>query len=135
MSGLLLKLRAGERVLVAGALLESVGRPSRLRVMTPDTPILRLRDAIDPTEATTPVSRLAHLVQMVVAGILPESDAREECHTAISALASAFVDPGDRILVERISADLFAGRYYPALRRLVDLRQREAAILALAKAS
>ena len=129
MPGLVLKLRDGERVLVNGAVIEAAGRGCRLRVLTPDTHILRMRDAIDPTEVQTPVGRLTHLVQMMVAGSVPEADAVAEAMPALDALEQAFVDEADRERIRTVRRELDAGRPYPALRALTGLREREAAIL------
>ena len=131
MPGLVLKLRDGERVLINGAVVEASGRGCRLRILTPGTNILRMRDAIDPALAGTPVGRLAHLVQMMVAGTVPLPQATEEARDALDALHDAFVDEADRVALRDIRTELEAGRPYPALRALNGLRDREAAILAV----
>lgn len=129
MAGLVLKLKAGERVIINGAVLESVDRPLRLRVLTPGTDILRLRDAIDPEDVKTPVGRLAHLLQMLVAGLVPQEDGSAEAYRRFDELKCAFTDPEDIQLLELASEDLEAGRPYPALRRMQSLLPKEAAIL------
>jgi len=131
MGGLVLKLRAGERVLVNGAALESCGRPSRLRVITPGTDILRMRDAIDPEAARTPVGQLAHVVQMLVAGAVDPAAAAQEARVRVDDLRAAFVEPGDLTVLDRVAELLDEGRAYPALRLLRDLRDREARIFAM----
>ena len=68
MPGLILKLRPHERFLVNGAALENGARRTQLNIITPDSNVLRLRDAIDPAEANTPVRRVCYIAQMVVAG-------------------------------------------------------------------
>ncbi|WP_308915877.1 flagellar biosynthesis repressor FlbT [Jannaschia sp. LMIT008] len=132
MAGLVLKLREGERVLVNGAVIESTGRGCRLRVLTPGTSILRMRDAIDPAQADTPVGRVGHVVQMVVAGDMTLEDALPQVTPALDALHDAFVDASDRALVRTVGEELAAGRPYPALRAVQDLRAREGALLARA---
>ena len=132
MAGLVLKLREGERVLVNGAVIEASGRGCKLRVLTPDTNILRMRDAVDPATASTPVARLMHLVQMIVAGTVPEADAKAEALTALDALGDAFTSADDRAVVATVRAEVEADRPYPALRALAPLRDREAALLRMA---
>lgn len=61
MSGLVLKLSPKERVLINGVVVENGDRRSRLAIMTPEANILRLRDAIHPEEAKTPVRRVCVL--------------------------------------------------------------------------
>ena len=73
MNGLVLKLAPGERVLVNGAVLENGDRRCRLTLVTPNANVLRLRDAIHPDEANTPVKRVVCIAQLAVAG---EADAR-----------------------------------------------------------
>ena len=58
MSGLVLKLGPGERVLINGAVIENGDRRSRISILTPNANILRLRDAIHPEEVNTPVRRV-----------------------------------------------------------------------------
>jgi len=129
MAGLMLKFPTGERISINGAVIENVGRAARLRLLTPGTQLLRLRDAIDPREADTPVGRLCHALQMVLVG---EGDAvalRRETMAALLPLRQAFVDGLDRACIDEIGAHLQEARDYQALRALSRLRQREAAIL------
>jgi len=68
MSGLVLKLGPRERVLINGAVIENGDRRSRLSIVTPKANILRLRDAIHPEEARTPVRRLCYMTQLILTG-------------------------------------------------------------------
>ncbi|MEM9796271.1 MAG: flagellar biosynthesis repressor FlbT [Pseudomonadota bacterium] len=129
MPGLMLKMPSGDRIAINGAVIENAGRGARLRVLTPDTQLLRLRDAIDPTDAQTPVGRLAYAVQMIVVG---EHDVEAALPAALSSTAQlrqAFVAPADRSMVEQIGGLLEERHFYQALRLLGQLRDREAALL------
>ena len=78
MSGLVLKLGPRERVLINGVVMENGDRRARLNVLTPDANVLRLRDAIHPDEAKTPVRRVCYVAQLVLAGEAdPEEGARQ----------------------------------------------------------
>ena len=134
MAGLLLKLRAGERILINGAALENLQRPSRLRVLTPETDVLRLRDAVDPEAVETPVGRLAHLIQMIVAGLVSLSAAQDEIALLLRGLHEALIRPDDLALLRGIEDELVQGRPYHALRRVRQLMTREADLLAGAPA-
>ena len=68
MSGLVLKLGPKERVLVNGAVIENGDRRSRIAILTPNANILRLRDAIRPDDANTPVRRVCYIAQLVLSG-------------------------------------------------------------------
>ncbi|TFL18017.1 flagellar biosynthesis repressor FlbT [Jannaschia formosa] len=129
MAGLMLKFPPGDRISLNGAVIENVGRAARLRLLTPGTQLLRLRDAIDPREADTPVGRLCHALQLVLVGDGDAEAARSEALAALPPLRHAFVDGGDRACIDEIGAHLREARDYQALRALTRLRQREAAIL------
>ena len=58
MTGLVLKLGPHERILINGAVIENGDRRSRLNIVTPNSHILRLKEAILPKEVNTPVSRV-----------------------------------------------------------------------------
>ena len=129
MAGLMLKFPAGDRIVVNGAVIENVGRGARLRLLTPDTQLLRLRDAIDPEAATTPVGRLTHTVQMMLIGEVAANVALPEALASLAALRVAFVDRDDRDTVDQVVAFLQETQFYQALRALGRLRRREAELL------
>ncbi|WP_281824938.1 flagellar biosynthesis repressor FlbT [Jannaschia rubra] len=134
MAGLMLKFPAGDRIVLNGAVIENVGRGARLRVLTPETQLLRLRDAIDPAAATTPVGRLAHTVQMMLIGELAPAEALPDTIAALGPLRHAFVAGDDRALIDELTVHLRGGQFYQALRLLGRLRQREAVLLSVARA-
>lgn len=76
MSGLILKLGPKERILINGAVIENGERRSKLAIMTPDANILRLRDAIHPEDAKTPVRRVCYAVQLVLSGDAKADEAK-----------------------------------------------------------
>ena len=51
-------------------------RNARLIIKTPDAKILRLRDAIHPDEANTPVKRVCYIAQLAVAGEADPDEAK-----------------------------------------------------------
>ncbi|MEM8823487.1 MAG: flagellar biosynthesis repressor FlbT [Pseudomonadota bacterium] len=129
MAGLMIKMPAGDRIVLNGAVVENAGRGARLRILTPDTQLLRLRDAIDPGQASTPVGRVAHAIQMMLIGELAPSEGLPSTRDALVALRHAFVDPSDRDAIDAIMEFLTDGRFYQALRRIGPLRKKEAALL------
>jgi len=76
MSGLVLKLSPHERILVNGAVIENGDRRGRLSILTPNANILRLRDAIRPDEANTPVRRICYITQLALSGDAKKTDAK-----------------------------------------------------------
>jgi flagellar protein FlbT len=133
MSGLVLKLGPGERVLVNGAVIENGERRSRLSILTPGAHILRLRDAIRPGEATTPVRRVCYIAQLVLSGDVEEGPARLQLLRGIEQLSQVFTDPDSRLHLAEATAALARGDAYRTLKRLRALLPREERLLALAE--
>lgn len=133
MSGLVLKLSPKERVLVNGAVIENGDRRSRLSIMTPNAHILRLRDAIHPEEANTPVRRSCYALQLVLTG---DSDAAEVERTLlrhIEDLSQVLTDHDSRQQLSVASESVIGGRHYQALKALRTLLPREDRLLAVVR--
>lgn len=131
MSGLVLKLGPNERVLVNGAVIENGDRRSRLSIKTPDAKILRLRDAIHPEEARTPVRRLCFALQLVLSGDSDPVKVHSALVRQIEELSQVFTDPDSRRLLAVASAGLVSGQHYKALKAIRNLLPREDRIMSL----
>ncbi len=134
MSGLVLKLAPKERVLVNGAVIENGDKRSRLAVLTPNANILRLRDAIHPEQANTPVRRACYIAQLVLSGDAEPDAARQQLLRGIEQLSQALFDTDSRTQLTIATAAVLDGRYYQALKALRMLLPREARLLAAAPA-
>ena len=130
MSGLVLKLAPGERVLVNGAVIENGDRRARLSIMTPDANILRLRDAIHPEEANTPVRRVCYAAQLVLSGDSSAQDMRQLLLRHIEELSQVLTDPDSRAHLGRATDALLNDQHYYCLMALRALLPREARLLA-----
>lgn len=130
MSGLILKLGPRERVLINGAVVENGDRRSRLAIVTPDANILRLRDAIRPDEANTPVRRVCYTAQMVLSGDMTIEDAAPRLLSGIEQLSQALRDGDSRSRLAGASDAVIAGDAYRALKQLRGLIDREDRLLA-----
>ncbi|MBK1634760.1 flagellar biosynthesis repressor FlbT [Rhodovulum adriaticum] len=130
MSGLVLKLGPGERVLVNGAVVENGDRRARLSILTPNANILRLRDAIHPEEVTTPVRRVCYIAQLVLSGDAPPDRARPQLLRGIEQLSQALTDPDSHLRLATASRAVLDGQYYQALKALRALLPREERLLA-----
>jgi flagellar protein FlbT len=135
MSGLVLKLGPRERIMVNGVVMENGDRRARLNVLTPDANVLRLRDAIHPGEATTPVKRVCYVAQLVLAGEADPEEARRQLMRGIEQLSQVFQDADSRAHLDAATAALGEGRFYQTLRALRGLLPREARLLGLRAAS
>lgn len=130
MSGLVLKLGPHERVLINGAVIENGEKRSRLSVITPGANILRLRDAIRPDEATTPVRRVCYMAQLVLSGDADAEEMRMSTLRAIEQLSQVLTDADSRALLAQASRALLEDQHYAVLRSLRGLLPREERLLA-----
>lgn len=126
MSGLILKLRPHEELLINGVIIRNGDRKARLRVMTDGASILRLRDAMRPEEATTPERKAYYIAQMAVAGELSETEARPLLAAAIVRLAEGRQRGDGSTALAAAAEELSAGRFYAVMRRLGALIERGA---------
>ncbi len=134
MSGLVLKLGPFERVLINGAVIENGDRRSKLAIMTPGANILRLRDAIHPEEANTPVRRVCYIAQLVLSGDADAGEMRMQLLRGIEQLSQVLTDPDSRRLLGEASSAVLADQHYQALKALRGLLPREERLLAAGRA-
>ncbi|QIE40873.1 flagellar biosynthesis repressor FlbT [Meridianimarinicoccus aquatilis] len=130
MTGLVLKLGPGERILINGAVIENGERRSRLNIVTPNANILRLKDAIHPDDVTTPVRRVCYLAQLVLTGDANPAKARRQLLVGIEQLSQVFTDRDSRILLSDATRFVTQSQFYPALKALRVLLPREDRLMA-----
>ena len=130
MAGLILKLKAGERFMLNGVVVENGPRNVRLTVRTPDARILRLRDAIHPKDADTPVKRLCYVAQLAVAGEIAEERAAERLRAGLDDLAAALDETPEEGALPPLLTELEGRNFYAILRGLRRLLPAEASLLA-----
>lgn len=130
MTGLILKLGPHERVLINGAVVENGERRSRLSIRSPNANILRLRDAIHPGEATTPVRRVCYLAQLVLSGDVAAETARIQLLRGIEQLSQILTDPDSRQQFAAATRAVQEDAHYQALRSLRSLLPREERLFA-----
>ncbi len=129
MSGLVLKLRPAERIMINGAVIENGDRRTRLNVLTPKANVLRLRDAIHPDEANTPVKRVCYIAQLLLAGEAEPALARKQLLQGIEQLSPVFQDMECRAHLHAAKAYLAQENDYQALKVLRFLLPVEAAMM------
>ena len=126
MPGLILKLRAHEQILVNGVVMQNGDRNARLIIKTPDARILRLRDAIHPDEATTPVKRACYLAQLAVAGECAPDSAAQQLAADLDGLGMWLPGGPAAEHLDEARAALGEGNFYAvlrALRRLLPIEE------------
>jgi flagellar protein FlbT len=129
MSGLVLKLGPKERILVNGAVIENGDRRSKLNIVTPNANILRLRDAIHPEEIDTPVKRVCYTLQLVLSGDAKPEEACPQILKSLEQLGQVFKDGESQITLNSTVRFTNELQFYPALRSLRGLLERERSIL------
>jgi len=130
MSGLVLKLGPHERVLINGAVVENGDKRSRLAIMTPNANILRLRDAIHPQEANTPVKRVCYVAQLVLTGDATARDTRQQLLRGIEQLSQVLTDHDSRAQLNIATKSVLEDQHYQALKALRSLLPREERLFA-----
>ncbi len=134
MTGLVLKLAPKERVLINGAVIENGDRRTRFAVVSQDAHILRLRDAIHPEQANTPVRRICYSVQLVLSGDMSSKDAQARIMKGIEQLSQVFTDHDSRLQLSRATEAMAQGAHYQALKALRNLLPREERLMAAGSA-
>lgn len=135
MSGLVLKLGPHERIMINGVVMENGDRRTRLNVLTPDANVLRLRDALHPDEANTPVKRVCYIAQLVLAGEADPEEATRQLIRGIEQLSQVFQDGDSRGHLDAATLAVGERRFYQAMRALRMLIPRESRLLGLRAAS
>jgi len=130
MSGLVLKLAPKERVLINGAVIENGDRRTRVSILTPKANILRLKDALHPDDATTPVRRVCYIAQLVLSGDAKPDEAHKQLLTGIEQLSQVLQDADSRRVLQDATDAVVSTRYYQALKALRNLIPREDRLLA-----
>lgn len=130
MTGLVLKLNPKERVLVNGAVIENGDRRSKLSIITPNANILRLRDAIHPDEANTPVRRVCYIAQLCLSGDVTNETAQPQLLQGIQQLSQVFIDEESHGHLSHAAENVRQLDMYRALKSLRALLPEEARLFA-----
>ncbi len=130
MSGLVLKLAPKERILINGAVVENGDRRTRVSILTPNANILRLRDALHPDDANTPVRRVCYVAQLILSGDVDPAEARPQLLSGIEQLSQALNDADSRKTLNDATDAVLSERYYQAMKSLRLLIPREDRLLA-----
>jgi flagellar protein FlbT len=130
MSGLVLKLAPHERLLLNGAVIENGDRRCRLNIVTPNAHVLRLKDALHPENATTPVTRVCYVAQLILSGDADPVDGPAQLMRGIEQLSQVFRDSDSRNLLAAATEAGRAGQTFQALKALRALLPRETRLMA-----
>ena len=128
MSGLVLKLAAGESFVVNGAVVENCDKPARIRIADADARVLRCRDALHPDDVDTPVKRVYFAIQLLITGDLEEEPTLPEIEQQLEQLDDVFAKISPE-LIPKLREMVGRGNYYSALCQLRHVLTLEAELL------
>ena len=135
MAGLTLTLKPREKFLVGGHLVENGPRRSSIRVLDDSVFVLRLSDALHPDEVTTPVRRVYHICQQILACEIAADEGLPDLFAQLDKLLEIFAKTPHRETVQRTCAMALQGRYHGVLVGLKALMEIEETLLHRAEIS
>lgn len=133
MTGLVIKLAPNERLLINGAIIENGDRRTKISIRSPQANVLRLKDALHPDQAKTPVARVCYVAQLMLSGDADLQEGHAQLLLGMEQLSQVFSDPDSRTILDDATAAVLQANYYQALRRLRGLLPREARLLAVTR--
>ncbi len=131
MAGLVLSLKANEKFLVNGALVQNGDKRGQIHLPDSSVNVLRVSDCLHPDEINTPVRHAYYLTQILLSG---DADRESGALTLLSTLNTLDkVFAGTKVAKEIGKAMLSAsaGRYYSVLCTLKRVFALEAQMLAV----
>ena len=132
--GLVIRLRPHEKFVINGVVMENGERRAKLRIKSQDANVLRMRDALHPTEATTPVKQLYYTTQLVVTGDLEGEKTIPVLIAGLKDLYEALPDADCRLCIENVQKYINNGEFYKAMKSLKSLMPLEQKLLLIARA-
>ncbi|MDO9711797.1 flagellar biosynthesis repressor FlbT [Paracraurococcus lichenis] len=127
---LVVKLAAGERLFINGAVLTNGDRRAQLLVET-EAQVLRERDILSAQEPLTPVRTAYFAAQNVALGLRLDLASSAPFQAQIARLRTAFIKPEHLALLDEAEKHIAASNVYRALSALRDLVLYEAAVLGI----
>ncbi len=133
MTGLVIKLKPNEKLLVNGVIMQNCDRAAKLRVRSNNVSILRARDAIRPETANTPLRRIYYIAQLALAGEADVMDATDQIQNGIGPLRGVFAGEALEEL-ERAAEAAEQQKFFVVMRCVKKLFIIESALLDKASA-
>jgi len=129
MSSLMIKLRSEEKLFINGAVLQNCSNRTTLKICSENARILRMREALHPDEAVTPVKRAYYLAQLGVTGTVCEAELQPQLREMLFQLIHVFrAFPNGSLLAEAVEL-LERKKYYKIMKLLGDFFELEKDLL------
>ncbi len=133
--GLIIRLKPHEKCLINGAVIENGDRRVSFRVRSSNVNVLRLRDAMHPDDANTPVKRLYYISQLALTGDMGEREAEDKLVSGLDSLAEALPEKFCGALIQEARVRARAQQFFQVMRHLKDLMPHEDRLLGYAEAT
>ncbi len=118
-----ISLKAHERLIIGGAVVTNGSTRSDL-IIENNVPILRDKDILSETQATTPCRRLYFLIQLMYVDEKNITEYHQTYWVLVRDLLQAA--PSMLALIDQVNEQILAGKYYQALKlaaKLIDQEQ------------
>lgn len=129
--GLVLKVKAGDRVVVNGAVLRNASRNQMIVEIENQSDVLRAEEILAESMASTPVRRLCHLIQIAMVSRDDRAELFPRIYESIAELETALAKSQGQTLRDT-RALVEENNLYAAYRRLLPVITYEDELLALA---
>ena len=131
MAGLVLSLKANEKFLVNGALIQNGDKRGQIHLPDSSVNVLRLSDCLHPESINTPVRHAYYLAQLILSGDADQEETSPELISALGTLERIFskTDAGTQVTKAKEAAE--SGRFYSVLCCLKRIFDAEARLLAI----
>lgn len=129
--GLVLKVKAGDRLVVNGAVLRNAGRNQMMIEIENQSDVLRAEEILVESMASTPVRRLCHQIQIAMVSRESRGELLPRIHAALDELESALGKSQGKVLRD-VRAQIEQTNLYGAYRLLLPVITYEDALLAMA---
>lgn len=133
MTGLVIKLKPNEKVLVNGVILQNGDRAASIRVRSNDVSILRARDAIQKEDANTPLKRIYYIAQLAMAGEAKTDEAVQQILQGLEPLKTIFAGEASSEITRALEA-AEEQKFFVVMRAVKKLFPIEEALLQRAPA-
>ncbi len=127
MSGLVLSLKADEKFLVNGALVQNGSKRGQIRLPDNSVNVLRLSDCLHPDEVNTPVRRAYYLAQLILSGDTSQAKGGIDLLACLSDIGKVFTNTSLEEQITKAVRDARRGRFYSVLvtlKRVLPIEQK-----------
>jgi flagellar protein FlbT len=117
-----ISLKAHERLIIGGAVVTNGSTRSDL-IVENNVPILRDKDILSETEATTPCRRVYFLIQLMYVDEKNVTEYHQTYWVLVRDLLQAA--PSMLVLIDQVNEQILSGKYYQALKLAAKLIAHE----------